>query len=363
MKKLLKIGFVAVAMLFAAPKLYAQISIGITISAHVAPPPLPTYTQPSCPVDGYLWVPGYWAWDPDVEDYYWVPGVWVAPPQAGYLWTPAYWGYENGVYGFHPGYWGPHVGFYGGINYGYGYNGVGFVGGAWSGRRFRYNTAVVNVNRTVIHNTYIDRTVIVNHTVVNNHVSFNGGTRGVQAKPRPEELAAMRDHHIEATSRQQSHQHNAMQDRSQFSKSNRGRPTNVAMNRVGGEHFNPQGKKEAHTATPQKPVARTGQRPDNANQEHNKPTMRQTNPERNNPVNDNKPNNRVKTSPAHPGNQPRPENQPRINAPKTNQQPMQRRPQQPPMQQQQRIQQHPQQRSNQKPQPHADQRPPEKEHQ
>ena len=24
------------------------------------------------------------------------------------------------------GYWGPHVGFYGGINYGYGYGGVGY---------------------------------------------------------------------------------------------------------------------------------------------------------------------------------------------------------------------------------------------
>ena len=31
------------------------------------------------------------------------------------------------------GYWGPHVGYYGGVNYGFGYMGVGFAGGAWRG--------------------------------------------------------------------------------------------------------------------------------------------------------------------------------------------------------------------------------------
>ena len=46
-----------------------------------------------------------------------------------------------------------------GINYGYGYFGTGFVGGYWSGGAFNYNTAVMPVNQTVIHNTY-NRTVI-----------------------------------------------------------------------------------------------------------------------------------------------------------------------------------------------------------
>src|ERR1700742_1600375 len=104
MKKLLKIGFVAVAMLIAAPKLYAQISIGISISANIAPPELPVYVQPPCPTDGYLWQPGYWAYDQDANDYYWVPGVWIAPPSPGLLWTPCYWGFAGGLYGFHAGY-------------------------------------------------------------------------------------------------------------------------------------------------------------------------------------------------------------------------------------------------------------------
>jgi len=191
-------------------------------------------------------LPGYWAYDNDSGDYYWVPGVWVAPPTPGYLWTPAYWGYDGGVYGFHPGYWGRHVGFYGGINYGYGYGGVGFGGGAWSGNTFRYNTAVVNVNTTVVHNTYVDKTVIVNNVTVNNHNSFNG-PGGVTAKPRPEELAAMKEQHVPPTSQQQSHEHTASQDKSQFASVNHGRPNNAAMNKVGGSHFTPEGQKAPRT--------------------------------------------------------------------------------------------------------------------
>src|SRR5450432_909510 len=144
----------------------AQVSVGISISANIPPPALPVYAQPPCPTDGFLWAPGYWAYGDG--GYFWVPGVWVRPPQYGYLWTPAYWGYAGGIYGFHAGYWGPHIGFYGGINYGYGYGGSGFYGGRWEGNSFRYNTAVVNVNHTVVHNTYVDRTVIVNNTTVIN---------------------------------------------------------------------------------------------------------------------------------------------------------------------------------------------------
>ena len=82
-----------------------------------------------CPGPGYLWTPGYWAWN-DGGGYYWVPGTWVVGP-VGMLWTPGYWGFAGGFYGWHGGYWGPHVGFYGGINYGFGYGGVGFGGGEW----------------------------------------------------------------------------------------------------------------------------------------------------------------------------------------------------------------------------------------
>ena len=114
---------VVAAALVAAP---SASFAGVFISVGFAPPVLPVYTQPLCPGDGYIWTPGYWGYGEG--GYYWVPGVWVQPPTVGYLWTPGYWGFFGGQYRFNEGYWGPHVGFYGGVNYGFGYGGVGFEG-------------------------------------------------------------------------------------------------------------------------------------------------------------------------------------------------------------------------------------------
>ena len=70
----------------------------VEFSANIAPPELPVYEQPVCPVAGYMWTPGYWGWGGG--GYYWVPGVWVAPPTVGLLWTPPWWGWNNGAYVF-----------------------------------------------------------------------------------------------------------------------------------------------------------------------------------------------------------------------------------------------------------------------
>src|SRR6185437_16501835 len=154
----LTLGFSAAVPAIMMPAAPAKAGVAIGVSIGIAPPPLPVYVQPPIPAPGFLWTPGYWGYGE--AGYYWVPGVWVRPPAVGLLWTPGYWGFAGGVYGWHAGYWGPHVGFYGGVNYGFGYGGVGFVGGEWRGSRFAYNTAVVNVNKTVIRNTYINNTVI-----------------------------------------------------------------------------------------------------------------------------------------------------------------------------------------------------------
>ena len=100
----------------------------IGVSVNFGPPALPVYEQPICPADGYLWTPGYWAYDYN-GGYYWVPGTWVIAPQVGFLWTPGYWVWGGSAFIFHEGYRGPQVGYYGGINYGYGYGGVGYEGG------------------------------------------------------------------------------------------------------------------------------------------------------------------------------------------------------------------------------------------
>jgi WXXGXW repeat (2 copies) len=200
---------------------------GIFVSVNIAPPVLPVYVQPVCPGDGYLWTPGYWAYGD--AGYFWVPGTWVLAPRPGVLWTPGYWGWGGGVYLWHAGYWGPHVGFYGGVNYGYGYGGVGFFGGRWEGGHFAYNSAVLHVDRTVIHNTYIDNTVIHNTTVIN-RTSFNG-PNGINARPNGQEMAAMHESHVQPTSEQMSHEHFASTNRANFASVNGGRPANAAVSR------------------------------------------------------------------------------------------------------------------------------------
>ena len=222
----------AMALSFAALPT-AQARAAVVISVGFAPPVLPVYAQPVCPDPGYMWTPGYWAYGPD--GYYWVPGVWVQPPTAGVLWTPAYWGWEGGVYLFHPGYWGPHVGFYGGINYGFGYGCVGFVGGEWRGGAFFYNRSVANIDVVHVTNVYVRNVTVVNHSTV----AFNGGVGGIQARPTSFEMAAAREHHFEPTANQVSHQSFAAQNRSQWASVNHGRPTVSAAASVGAFRDHP----------------------------------------------------------------------------------------------------------------------------
>jgi hypothetical protein len=189
-----------------------------------APPALPDYNQPPDPGDGYLWTPGYWAWASG--GYYWVPGVWTQAPYEGALWTPGYWGYSNNSYHFYRGYWGQYIGYYGGINYGNGYAGAGYQGGYWQGGHFNYNTTVNNVNVTVVHNVYSHPVTVI---TTNNHVSFNGGSGGVQLRARPAELVALHAPHVAPMTAQVQNQHAASTNKAQFAAVNHGRPATVAV--------------------------------------------------------------------------------------------------------------------------------------
>lgn len=203
---------------------------GLFISITVAPPALPVYVQPPIPTPGYMWTPGYWAWDDEDGDYYWVPGAWVPAPQAGVLWTPGYWGWSNGVYAWNAGYWGPHVGFYGGVSYGFGYTGIGFAGGVWIGGAFSYNKYCTNVGGGGgITNVY-NKTVIVNNTT---NVSYNGGTGGIQRQPNKEELAASNEHHLPPSNEQTNHQQMARKNPDLKFAKNQGRPSIAATSKAG----------------------------------------------------------------------------------------------------------------------------------
>ena len=207
---------------------------GVFVSIGIAPPALPVYVQPPLPAPGYIWTPGYWSYGD--AGYFWVPGVWVNPPRVGVLWTPGYWGFAGGLYGWHGGYWGPHVGFYGGVNYGFGYGGVGFFGGEWRGGAFAYNSAVANFGGVHVTNVYENRTVIQQNTIINNnHVSYNGGA-GIQAHASPGEMQAANENHIEPTGDQMQHEHFAGQDRSQLASVNGGHPGTMAAANPGAYH-------------------------------------------------------------------------------------------------------------------------------
>jgi hypothetical protein len=219
------LGLAATAAIPSVPA-FAQIGIGISVG--FAPPALPIYVQPPIPEPGFLWTPGYWGYEA-AGGYFWVPGTWVHPPRIGVLWTPPYWGFAGGVYGFHTGYWGPHVGFYGGINYGFGYGGVGFAGGRWEGGGFRYNSAVNNFGGTHITNVYREEV----HNTTINRTSFNGGAGGVQARASAEEEAAAREEHVQATE-EQTRNHEAAKADPQFRASaNHGQPAVAATAKPG----------------------------------------------------------------------------------------------------------------------------------
>jgi YXWGXW repeat-containing protein len=193
----------------------------------IAPPELPVYEQPPLPAYGYIWAPGYWAYGPD--GYYWVPGTWVEPPSVGVLWTPGYWGWHDGVYGWNAGYWGPHIGFYGGVNYGFGYGGVGYEGGRWNNGVFAYNQTVNNFGGVRVTNVY-SQTVVNNTTT---RVSFNGGTGGTAAQPTPQEQAAAKEQHVAATPMQTQHEQTASTNKSLLASVNHGNPAIAATSKPG----------------------------------------------------------------------------------------------------------------------------------
>jgi WXXGXW repeat (2 copies) len=221
-------------MLFA----FAVLTMSIAASAQVritvgfGPPAIPVYEQPVCPGDGFLWTPGYWAWDPDFQDYYWVPGTWVESPEVGFLWTPPWWGWDGGVFLFHEGWWGPQIGFYGGINYGFGYFGDGFVGGRWQDGHFFYNREVLNVNVVNIHNVYNEHVTIVNNT----HVSFNGGEGGLTVRATAAEEAAAQGRHVGPIAAQGEQMRQARGNPQMRASANQGRPPIAATARAGNFH-------------------------------------------------------------------------------------------------------------------------------
>jgi hypothetical protein len=182
----------------------------------------------------------------------------VEAPYEGALWTPGYWGYAHNRYCYFRGYWGPHIGFYGGVNYGFGYAGMGYQGGYWREGHFNYNRSVNNVDITIVHNVYV-YPVPVNNV----RVSFHGGQGGIRMRPHPAELAALREPHAGPMQAQLQIEKAASTNRAQLASVNHGRPESLVVSKpVAADHgVHPVASAPMHT--PPAPVA------------HNQPAIQQ----------------------------------------------------------------------------------------
>jgi hypothetical protein len=217
---LLSVGLVGIPLASS----YAQ----VICTGNASPPPeLPVYDQPPIPDPGYIWTPGYWSGGP--LGYFWVPGTWVEPPSVGLLWTPGYWGFRDGIYVWNAGYWGPHVGFYGGVDYGFGYGGDGYLGGRWVNGAFAYNQTVNNFGSVRINNVYEENVTINNVT----RISFNGGPGGTTVRPTPAQEAVAREQHIAADPAQIQHERTAAANKDLLASENHGRPAIAATAKPG----------------------------------------------------------------------------------------------------------------------------------
>jgi WXXGXW repeat (2 copies) len=240
------------AMIAAPTRSFARVSVGVFVN--FGPPALPVYEQPPCPGAGYIWTPGYWAYDP-AYGYYWVPGTWVPAPFIGAMWTPGYWNYNDGGYRWRPGYWGFSVGYYGGVNYGFGYTSFGYFGGYWNHDRFYYNRAMNNVRNTYITNVYYRN---VGDRYRDRRISYHGGPGGIDVRPTREQMAAERGRRSGPVNQQMQQERFARNDRSQRASFNHGRPGLAATSRPG--EFRNFARENRAGGSYHAPVERTGGR-------------------------------------------------------------------------------------------------------
>ncbi|HEY0799187.1 MAG TPA: hypothetical protein VGD50_08550 [Candidatus Baltobacteraceae bacterium] len=118
------------------------------------------------------------------------------------------------------------------MNYGFGYFGVGYVGGEWAGDTFRYNSAVTRVDERRIHSYYVDRSVVSSRYVrTRTRISYDGGAHGLHLRPTGGELVAAHEHHIGLTSVQAQHVRLAAHDHTLRASVNHGRPARAAVAR------------------------------------------------------------------------------------------------------------------------------------
>lgn len=75
--------------------------VGVVVG--IAPPAPAVETVPAPPAPGYVWQPGYWAWNG--AQYVWVPGTYVVAPYPGAVWVGGGWVRRGGGWVWAGGHW------------------------------------------------------------------------------------------------------------------------------------------------------------------------------------------------------------------------------------------------------------------
>lgn len=90
-------GLVLSLALMAGSAAWAQINFNIVVA-----PPAPMFEAVPMMPPGYVWAPGYWAWNHD--RHIWVRGHSIMQ-RPGYRWEPDHWEQRDGRYARQAGYW------------------------------------------------------------------------------------------------------------------------------------------------------------------------------------------------------------------------------------------------------------------
>jgi hypothetical protein len=79
----------------------APASAAVNLDIDIGPPAPQVEVVPG-PRAGYVWGPGYWAWDG--HHHHWVGGRWLRE-RPGYVYVPEHWEDRGGRHHFEPGHW------------------------------------------------------------------------------------------------------------------------------------------------------------------------------------------------------------------------------------------------------------------
>ncbi|HZR34643.1 MAG TPA: hypothetical protein VFA75_04660 [Nevskia sp.] len=98
-KPLLLATLLAAGMALPAASQAARVGVDINLAP---PAPVVEGPPPPPPQPGYVWAPGYWAWNG--AQYVWVAGHYVAG-RPGWVWVPEHYVRRGPYYRFVPGHW------------------------------------------------------------------------------------------------------------------------------------------------------------------------------------------------------------------------------------------------------------------